>query len=274
MSPAPFIRPLTDALQTLFMPFSLYRSLLRREIAARYRGSSLGLFWSWITPLVQMATYTLVFVFFFKNQWSQNHSEPAYFVIMLFCGLIPFHFFSESISRAPTLILSNQNYVKRVTFPLQMLSSVLIGSSLFHALIGFGLLLPGILLLQGQIPWTVIALPLVWIPFVLFTLSMTLILAGVGVFIRDLQHGVGLMLNMLFFLSPVFYPASLVPENWRVLLWLNPLSCCILQTREAAVTGVSLNLEMWAWQIGGSSLFLLIVCLWFQRLSRSFADVL
>ncbi|MGA0332419.1 MAG: ABC transporter permease [Kiritimatiellia bacterium] len=274
MSLPAFIRGPAALLHSFFLSRNLWFALTRREVAARYRGSLLGILWSFITPLILIATYTLVFVFFFKNQWSKDHTQPGYFIIMLFCGLIPFNFFSEVISRSPSLILSFPNYVKRISFPVHLLPAVIVGSSLFHMLMALLILIPGIYAVNGSIPPTILYLPLVWIPFVLFTLAMSLLLSGMGVFLRDLNHAVGLVLNMLFFLSPIFYPAALVPEKWRIMLWLNPVACAVLQMRDVCVQGRPLNLEMWGWQIFGSFLFLFLVAGWFRMVNRRFADVM
>jgi len=274
MSLSSFYRGPIVLLHSFFLSRHLWFALTRREVASRYRGSLLGILWTFITPLILIATYTLVFVFFFKNKWSNDHSQPGYFVIMLFCGLIPFNFFSEVVSKSPSLILSFPNYVKRISFPVHLLPAVIVGSSFFHMLMALLILIPGIYYVNGTVPWTILYFPLVWLPFVFFTLAISLLISGTGVFLRDLNHAVGLVLNMLFFLSPIFYPASLVPEKWRVLLWLNPVACAVLQMRDICVLGRPLNFEMWTWQVFGSIAFLFLVAGWFRMVSRRFADVM
>ena len=252
----------------------LLLALIKREIAARYRGSALGLMWSLITPLALLATYTLVFGYFFQMRWGPDHDGPSYFVIMLFCGLIPYNFFNEVISRSPELIFRSPNYVKRIAFPVHLLSAVQVGASLFHALIGMAILLLGIVVTQGGLPWTLLYLPMIWIPFLLFTLSMSLLVSATGVFIRDLSHGVGLVLTIMFFLTPIIYPAAFIPEAWRWMLWLNPVACAVLQIRETCVQGMDLNMRMWMFQIVGSVSFFVVVTGWFRYVSRRFADVM
>lgn len=257
-----------------FVHRELLFALMRREIVARYRGSALGLFWSLITPIVLLATYTLVFSFFFKMKWSPEDSGHGYFVVMLFCGLIPFNFFSEVISRSPMLIVSSPNYVKRVAFPVQLLPAVATGAALFHALIGMVILLALRWVVLGSLPPEVLYLPLIWIPLVIFTLAASLIVSAAGVFIRDLGHAVGLVLNILFFLSAVIYPAATIPEAWRLILWLNPVACAILQIRETCVQGMTLNFSLFAVLLGGSCALLFLAAGWFRGVSRRFADVL
>ncbi len=252
----------------------LLLALIRREIAARYRGSALGILWSFITPLALLATYTLVFGYFFRMRWSAEHDGPGYFVVMLFCGQIPFNFFSEVVSRSPELILRSPNYVKRIAFPVQLLPAVMLGASLFHALIAIGLLIGMIVLVIGSLPVTALFLPMIIFPLLLFTLSISLLVSAAGIFIRDLTHGVGLVLTVLFFLTPIIYPAAFIPETWRIILWLNPIACTVLQIRETCVEGIPLNLRMWTYQMVGSGGLLWLVAGWFRVVSRRFADVM
>lgn len=252
----------------------LLLALTRREIVARYRGSALGLFWSLITPVVLLATYTLVFSVFFKMKWSPEDTGNGYFIVMLFCGLIPFNFFSEVISRAPALILSSPNYVKRVAFPVQLLPAVVAGSSLFHATIGMAILLGLRWFILGSLPPEVFYLPLIWLPLVIFTVALALIIAAAGVFIRDLGHAVGLVLNVIFFLSAVIYPAAVIPPSMRVILWLNPVACAILQIRETCVQEMALNPRLFGVLLAGSVALLFLAAGWFRSVSRRFADVI
>jgi len=221
-----------------------------------------------------ITTYTLVFVYFFKNSWSPERPEPGYFVVMLFCGLLVFNFFSEVISKSPTLILSNPSYVKRISFPLQLLSAVEIGASLFQVLISLLILFPGIFLMTGRIPATALYLPLVFLPLIIFTLGLSLFIASVGVFLRDLGHGVGVILNVLFFLTPIIYSAQRVPEHLQWFLWLNPIACAVLQTRRVCVYGFTPDMVVWTGQMIGSLLLLGLVSAWYTRISKRFADVI
>ena len=264
----------SQVLRSYLTHSGLLMALIRREIAARYRGSALGILWSFITPLALLGTYTLVFGYFFRMRWNPEHDGPGYFVVMLFCGLIPFNFFSEVISRSPELILRSPNYVKRIAFPVQLLPAVIIGTSFFHAAIASVLLLGMIVFVIGSLPITALYLPMIWIPLLLFTLSVSLLVAATGIFIRDLTHGVGLVLSILFFLTPIIYPAGFIPEVWRFMLWLNPVACAVLQVRETCVDGIPLNMRMWAYQMIGSMGLCWLVAGWFRVVSRRFADVM
>lgn len=264
--------------KTLIFSFFGFRALLKalilRDIQARYRGSVLGVLWSLLTPLVQLATYYFVFGILFQSRWGQEDDRPIFFILNLFCGLIPFTFFSEVISKSPEMILRSPNYVKRIAFPVHLLSAVAVGSCLFHAVISLGLLLIGILFGMPDIGWHLLWLPVIWLPFLLFTLALSVFVAGVGVFLRDLGHMVGLGLNILFFLTPIFYPVQLVPHSLSWLLLMNPVACVVMQMRTTGLLNQPLDARMWGFQFLGSLIFFIVVAAWFRLISRRFADVL
>lgn len=143
---------------------------------------------------------------------------------LLFAGLIVFNLFSECINRAPGLILSNVNYVKKVVFPLEILPFVGLLSALYHMFISLGVWLVAYLFLFGLPHTTVLLLPLVLLPFVLFIMGLSWALASLGVFLRDISQFIGVVVTTLMFLTPIFYPASALPESYRNILYLNPLT--------------------------------------------------
>ena len=253
----------------------LWWRLTEREILGRYRGSVLGIAWSFITPLAMLAVYTFVFSQVFKARWGGlEQSGPIGFAVNLFAGLIVFSLFSECATRAPTIIVSNPNYVKKVVFPLEILSCVSIGNACFHALTSLCILIIFELIAFQTVPLTILWLPLVWIPLILGTLSCSWILSAAGVFLRDIGQLIGVCINMLKFLSPIFFPLSALPERWQPLLRINPLAQVIEQTRRVAVQGINPELS---YLIIGTITTLLICeisfrC--FQKSKRAFADVL
>jgi lipopolysaccharide transport system permease protein len=271
--------------QALWRQRELWWQLSQREVQGRYRGSVLGWGWSLITPLLMLAVYTFVFSQVFQARWSDlQQSGPLVFAINLFTGLIVFNLFSETANQSPSLILGNANLVTKVIFPLEILPAVTVAAALFHALtsllvlLGFqvlnGLLSHGWLLGQLGIQPTLLWLPLVWFPLLCGCLAMGWLLAALGVYLRDLGQVIGVAVNLLLFLSAVFYPLSALPERWQPLLKLNPLVVVIEQTRRIAVMGTSAS---WAYVLGGSLLGLLACELSyraFQKARRGFADVL
>jgi lipopolysaccharide transport system permease protein len=253
----------------------LIRQFTLREVQQRYRGSYLGILWALITPLLTLAVYTFVFSVIFKARWGGSESEGFMgFALTLFSGLIAFNVFSECATRAPTLIVSNPNYVQKVVFPLEILPVSVMGSALIHSLIGLGIVLAGLLISSGELHWTLLYLPLVYLPLVAFTLGVSWFLASLGVFVRDVRNFVGVIVQILFFLTAIFYPLSAVPEAVRLLFRLNPLATIVDNFRRVVVWGLPPD---WPW-LGGvtlvSGLVMMGGYMWFMKIKRAFADVI
>jgi lipopolysaccharide transport system permease protein len=246
-----------------------------REVQGRYRGSYLGILWAFITPLLQLTVYTFVFSVIFKARWGPSESESFMdFALILFSGMIAFNVFSESATRAPTLILSNPNYVKKVVFPLEILPVSVLGSALIHSLLSLGIVIVGLLLSSGTLHGTLLYLPLVYLPLIALTLGVSWSLASLGVFIRDIGNFVGIAVTLLFFLTPIIYPMSAVPETIQPVLRLNPLSVIVEDFRRVVIWGLPPD---WLW-LGSVTLVSALVMLggymWFMKIKRAFADVI
>lgn len=249
--------------------------LARREIVGRYQGSYLGLLWSIINPLIMLAIYTFVFSIVFNARWGVRPDESRVeFALTLFCGLIAFNTFSECIQRAPTLIVQNANYVKKIVFPLEVLPVSVLISALFHAVVSLGVLLIGIVVAMRILPLTIIFLPFVMLPLICLSLGAAWFLASLGVFLRDINNTVGLLVQILFFMTPIFYRIDSIPEPFRSTMQWNPLAVIVEDFRRVVV-----------WQtppdwlaLAGTTLLSLIVMLagyaWFMRSKGAFADVL
>ncbi|MCR8844848.1 ABC transporter permease [Paenibacillus sp. SC116] len=252
----------------------LIKQLTKRELLQRYQGSYLGMLWSFVTPLFMLMIYTYFFGFVFKTKWgASDSSSNLEFALILFCGLIVFNFFSEVVTKSPLLIVNNTNLVKKVVFPLQVLSIVQTQSALVHALISFVILLIG-LLIMGVFHWTIIFLPIAFLPIVLVSLGLSWILSALGVFIRDIAQLVGIIVQALMFLSPIFYPISIIPENLHFIYYLNPITYVVEDLRRILIWG---QLPDWSFLSLGILLglvTLLIGHICFKRTKGGFADVL
>ncbi len=253
---------------------SLLRHLIRREIAGRYRGSVLGILWSFINPLVMLAVYTVVFGYVFKSRWGSSNDSVESFALVLFAGLIVFNLFSECISRAPSLILNNVNYVKKVVFPLELLPWVSLGAALFHFAIGLLVVVAFNLAVNHSFQWTLFVLPILLIPLGLCVVGLSWFLAALGVFLRDIGQLMGLVLSVLMFLSPLFYPVTAIPERFRPFLYLNPLTYVIDQARGLILWGQMPTLISLVTYTAGSSVIAYLGFYFFQRARKGFADVL
>ncbi|MBI3442009.1 MAG: ABC transporter permease [Proteobacteria bacterium] len=266
-------------------PMALVRSLWRnrqlivqmtkREVVGRYKGSAMGLAWSFFNPVFMLTVYTFVFSEVFKSRWGVGGDESkTQFAVVLFVGMIVYGLFAEVLNRAPGLILSNVNYVKKVVFPLEILPVIAVGAALFHNLISLGVLLAAFALLNGYLYWTAILTPLVLLPLVILTLGLGWMLASLGVFLRDVGQTIGIITTVLMFLSPVFYPVSAVPEKFRSWIMANPLTFIIEQGRDVLIWGC---LPAWS----GLAIYTLAATAvawagyaWFQKTRKGFADVL
>lgn len=217
---------------------SLIWQLLKRDVQARYRGSALGLLWSLVTPIVMLSIYTFVFQTVFKSRWSDTSGETTLsFAIILFLGLSIHGLLTETLTKSPLLIVTNQNFVKKIVFPLDILSWVTLLSGLFTFIISFVLLLILILCELKSIPVTALLLPIILLPYCVLLLGISWILAALGVYLRDIQQITGTLATLLLFLSPVFYSTSVLPAKFQALLFLNPLSYVVEASRAVLIYG-------------------------------------
>jgi ABC-type polysaccharide/polyol phosphate export systems, permease component len=254
---------------------TLIVQLTKREILSKYRGSTLGMLWSFITPLIMLVVYTFVFSIVFKGRWGVEASENKFeFALILFSGLIIFNLFSETINKSPYLITSNVNYVKRVVFPLDILPVVTLLSTLIHSLISFALLLTGLALLTTEFSFTILYSFIIVIPLLFIILGLSWFLSSISVYLRDISNFVTLAINALFFITPVFYPLSAVPDFFRQLMLLNPLTPIVENFRNAVMFHTAPSLMGLLIQTVLSYLFMVCGYLWFRRTRRGFADVL
>lgn len=263
------------------LPRSLWRNryltyqLARRDVIGRYRGSVMGLTWSFFHPLLMLTIYTFVFSVVFETKWGvATEGGQAAFAVILFAGMVVHGLFAEVLKRAPTLILENANYVKRVIFPLEILPLTSLISALFHTLISLAVLLLAIVVLHGQLHWTALLLPLVLLPLIVLALGVAWFLAAVGVYVRDVGQVMGVVATVLLFGSPVFFPLSAIPPAFQKFIMLNPLTFIIEQLRAVLLFGQLPN-------IGGLAIYFMIsvLVMWlgyasFQKMRKGFADVL
>ena len=262
--------------QILWRNRQLIIQMIKREVAGRYKGSVLGLAWSFFNPIFMLVVYTFVFSEIFKSRWGGvgGDDSKTQFALVLFAGMIVLSLFSEVLNRAPSLILGNVNYVKKVVFPLEILPVIAIGAALFHSLISLCVLLAAFVFFNGYMQWTAIFTPLVLLPLVILATGFAWMLASLGVFLRDVGQTIGIITTVLMFLSPVFYPVSAVPERFQSFILANPLTFIIEQAREVLIWG---HLPNW---LGLSAYTLAAILIawsgyaWFQKTSKGFADVL
>lgn len=271
------MQPVTR-LNSSFLPFhnrSLLWQFARRDVLGRYRGSLLGLTWSFLTPLLMLGVYSFVFVGVFRASWpGAAKGGGLEFALQVFAGLVVFNLFAEVTNRAPNLIVEQPNLVKKVIFPVELLAWVTVLSGLFHLLISVASLLVVLLIARGGLPITAISLPLVLLPFLPFLLGLGWFLSALGVFVRDVGQVMAMVVSLTMFMSPVFYSLSTLDARWQFWMRLNPLTLIIEQVRLVVLQG------QWpSWPALG--IYALLACVFavagaafFQLTRNGFADVL
>ena len=203
----------------------------------------LGSIWSLITPLIMLVVYAWVFGGIFHSKWGNSLADAEQFPALLFTGMIAFNFFSECVVRAPQLVLENRNYVKKVVFPLEILPWILLFSAGFNALLSLLILFVYEGLRTGILPATTLLIPVVMTQLMLLVIGLSYLLAALGVFFRDIAQTVSLLVSVVMFLSPVFYPVSALPERYRYLMELNPLTSVIEESRDILIRGHGLTMS-------------------------------
>ena len=266
---------LASLARSLWQHRQLIKQMAWREVIGRYKGSFIGLFWSFINPVLMLAVYTFVFSVIFKARWGIDGGDSkTSFALILFVGLIVHGLLAEVLNRAPSLIVSNVNYVKKVIFPLEILAAISLLAASFHSMVSILVLLLASAAINFYLPWTVILLPIILLPLIILIVGLSWILASLGVFIRDIGQTIGIITTVMFFLAPVLYPLSAMPEKYHPYILANPLTFIIEQAREVLIYG---HLPNWS----GLGIYMLIAIgiawagyAWFQKTRKGFADVL
>ncbi len=268
------------AIESIFEPVtSLIRSrqiifyLTRKRIVLRYRGSILGVLWALISPALTLAIYTVVFGILLRARWSPDETNTTEYALLLYLGLCVYWFVSDCVSEAPGLVLNHPNYVKKVVFPLEILPYVSVADALFHTVVRLVVFVVAVSILRGIPPWTILLLPLVWIPVCLWTLALCWLLAAAGVFLRDLREVITLVLVAMLFLSPVFYSLDQMPSVAGTVIRLNPIVIPVMQVRDVAYFGVIPDPIVWLQVVASSAIFARVAYSFFSRSRGTFADV-
>ncbi len=264
----------SEMISSLWRNRELIKASAKREVLGRYRGSVMGILWSFFNPLLMLAVYTIVFSVVFQARWGSGSSSKTEFALVLFAGLMMFNLFAECINRSPSLILSNVNYVKKVVFPLEILPAVTLISALFHTLISLAVWFLAYGFFFGVPHVTALLLPLVVIPFLMLIMGLSWCLASLGVYLRDVSQIISVVTSVLMFMSPVFYPASALPENYRYILYLNPMSPVIEMTRDVLYWGKIPNSQVLSVYCLSTAFIAWLGFAWFQKTRKGFADVL
>lgn len=262
-------------LRSLWVHRELLRALVMREIIGRYKGSVLGMAWSFLTPLLMVLVFTFVFGEIFQARWAGSaNSGGIDFASALFTGLLAYQFLSDCLSRAPMLVVANANYVKKVVFPLEILPVVSVVAAVFHLLLGYAILIGLVMASNWTLGLTALLVPFVLMPYVLLILGFTWVLSALGVYLRDVGQLIQPALTALLFLSPVFYPLSSVPTALHPVYWANPVTYVSETLRSALLHQTMPDPMTWLVFTGISLLVAWLGLVLFQATRKGFADVI
>ncbi len=256
-----------------------YRDLIRqftvREVMVRHKGTSLGLSWAIVQPLLTLAIYTFIFGFVFSNRWGRlGGFEWADFSLHFFAGFVVFSIFSETVNRSPTFVTEHPNLVRKVVFPLEILPVTALGASLVYAGFGLGLLMLATGVLAQTVSWTLVLFPLVLAPLLMITLGVSWFFASLGAFIRDFKQVVPVLTQLVFFMTPIFYDVNQISEKFRWVILLNPLTLVVENSRRTLLWSEMPNwLELRVLYAVGVVVMVLGYA-WFAKSKRGLADVL
>lgn len=249
----------------------LLGQLIKRDVLLRYRGAMFGVLWIFLSPLIMLAIFAFIFDHIFKSHWPQQESGIPFW-LLLYSGLIAFNVFAETISRAPMSVRGYPNFVKKIIFPVSILPVVPLGAALIHGGFNFLILLFALAWID-HLHLNILLFPLLIAPIILLALGLSWFLAAWGVFIKDMTQIVPVFIQMLLFLSPVFYPVSAVPEALRPIYQYNPLGI-VIETSRAMVFGQSIEWNAWGIAFGFCLTTAMMGYAFFQYSREEFADVL
>lgn len=264
----------TALIEKLLQHRQLLWELTKRDFIGRYKGSMFGVVWSLFNPLLMLAIYTMVFSVAFKAKWGTGEESKVAFAIVLFSGIIVSNLFAECLNRAPGLITSHPNYVKKVVFPLEILPWMTLLSALLHFLVSFAVLLIFCLLAGVAIHSGTLLIPIILTPLILIILGLSWLLSSLGVYLRDISQAIGMVTTVTLFLAPIFYPIEALPATYQSLLKWNPITLPVMQLRDLMLWDKPLQWDEWAISLLIGASICQIGYWWFQKSRRGFADVI
>lgn len=251
----------------------LIYSFARQDLMGRYKGSALGIAWAVLTPIVMITIFTFIFAGIFGARFGVNDSHWDY-ALYLFCGLLPWSMFQESVQQSANTIVTHANLVKRVVFPLETLPAAQVLAALGNQLFATIGLLIAIIALRHDLQLTALWLPVLLIPQLVFALGAAWLIASLGVFLRDIAQGITLLLMAWMYLTPIIYPESIVPDRFRLFVTLNPFAALIRSYRRIFLDGLAPDWRGLLYFTAVALVIFLFGYWWFARTRKNFADVI
>ncbi len=267
------LRAVTLPFQSIWRHRSLIRTLVRRDVLSRYTGSFGGAFWAVLNPLLLMLTYFFVFGIVMQTKVGKDPSR-THFALYFLAGMLPWLAFSEAAGRAPFVLLEHRNFIKKLVFPVETLPVNVVAAGLVTEFFGLIIFALALLLIEGRVPATILYLPFVLVPQILFTTGVSWFLAAVAVFVRDLGQVIGYLLTILMFVTPIFYPEEFLPKVAAALLRKNPIYVLVRAYRATLLDATAPDWHALAWLSVASLVIFLLGHAWFYKLRKSFADLI
>lgn len=252
----------------------LVKKLVARDIKQKYKGSVLGMLWSWLVPVMMLIVYTFVFSEVFQAKWGSGTTDKYQFALSMFCGLSIFNVFAETMNRSVTLMICNTNYVKKVMFPLELLPFVVVVSSMFNCIISILILIVARFILYQTVSSFLLLLIPALIPVVIMAVGMGLFLSSLGVYLRDVGSVISVIVAVLMYATPVFYSLTNVPDKFRIIALANPLTYIIEDVRCIMIFDKTFEIGNYVLSFCIAVLFYVVGLIVFERSKEGFADVL
>ena len=209
-----------NVFKNLYKYRELLKTSVKKEIRGKYKNSFLGVLWSFLNPLLQIAVYAIVFPLILRNT-QENY------VIFLCCGLIPWTFFSAAITRSASTMIENGNIIKKVYFPREILPISVVTSEAINFIISTVIIMAFVVFGGLGLTKYILFYPIVLVAQYIIVLSISFIISSITVYFRDLQHLIGVALQLLFYATPIVYAADTIPVNFKWILNLNPMTYII-----------------------------------------------
>jgi lipopolysaccharide transport system permease protein len=264
---------LSNFLQKIYLQHDLIRNLVVRDLRARYIGSFMGFFWSVINPIVLLVSYSFVFMVIFK-MGAPDNSGTANFPLFLFCSILPWLFFQDTLQRSSTVIIDNANLITKTLFPTEILPLTILLAGLVNHLIGFAILLGIIFYVLGKISIFILLVPVYLLLLMLFTLGLAWFISGLNVFVRDVSQVLSVILTFWFWFTPIFYTGSKIPEKYSFVMRWNPLAYVVTGYRDCLLRMKMPDLRALGWLAVAALAVFVGGGLFFRHIKREFVDVL
>jgi lipopolysaccharide transport system permease protein len=258
-----------ENIKTLFRYRVLIQSLVSRELKARYRGSVLGFLWSLLNPLLLLLIYSFVFSVIFTPPRAEGNTPYALF---LFCGLLPWIWFSSSLLESSNILASNANLIKKVLFPADVLPCVSVFTNMVHFFLALPILFAFLIIYKKPITVYWFLFPLIVLAQLVFTFALSLLISSLAVHFKDIKDIIANLVTFWFFATPIIYGLDWIPERFRWVLSLNPMTHIIVSYQKTLFTG-----ELLPWRRLSVTFLLSVLLLFignfiFDRLRDSFAE--